>query len=135
MLKSDWSGRRESNPRMQLGKLDVLKQDQSDSCKTAPIPVQSHQRLTTETQNLRGGLIPFDALGPIAAVTPIAAEFHGHFATGAGVANRCWRSSGSELAGNSPKAKVTRSNRVGCASFPDIAVQLSAECPRNQFAS
>jgi hypothetical protein len=34
-----------------------------------------------------------------------------------------------------PKAKVTRSNRVGCASFPDIAVYLSAECPRNRFAS
>jgi hypothetical protein len=35
-------------------------------------------------------------LGPIAAVTPIAAELHGHFATGAEVANRCWRSTGTD---------------------------------------
>lgn len=44
---------------------------------------------------------------------------------------------------SSPKAKVTRSNRVGCANFLNHLARLrleagrslSAECPRNLFAS
>ena len=52
------------------------------------------------------------------------------------VANHFFRSvTGTGWAGKSPKAKVTRSSRVRCASFPDIAVHLSAECPRNRFSS
>ena len=52
------------------------------------------------------------------------------------VANHFFRSvTGTGWAGKSPKAKVTRSNRVGCAIFPDIAVHPSAECPRNRFSS
>jgi hypothetical protein len=51
-----------------------------------------------------------------------------------GVTNRSWRSIGTAFAGKSPKAKVTRSNRVGCASFLHSLTSLSAECPRNPFS-
>jgi len=50
------------------------------------------------------------------------------------VANLSSRSTGTGLAGKSPKAKVTRSNRVGCASFLHSLTSLSAECPRNRFS-
>jgi hypothetical protein len=33
-----------------------------------------------------------------------------------------------------PKAKVTRSNRVGCATFSHFQIHQSAECPLNRFA-
>src|SRR5262245_9718245 len=46
-----WSGRRESNPRMQLGKLDVSQNHQEDSCKTEPLAPQRHQRVRGEKQN------------------------------------------------------------------------------------
>jgi hypothetical protein len=57
-MPQSWSGRRESNPRMQLGKLNVIQTHQYDSCKTAPPDVQLHQRVTTILQNLAG---PFRA--------------------------------------------------------------------------
>jgi hypothetical protein len=58
----DWSGRRESNPRMQLGKLDASQQNQADSYKTASSAPQSHQRVSGETQNLNEPDIEPEAL-------------------------------------------------------------------------
>ncbi len=49
--KKPWSGRRESNPRMQLGKLRDSQEDQNDSCKTGQIEPQSDQRVTDAAQN------------------------------------------------------------------------------------
>ncbi len=49
--RNGWSGRRESNPRMQLGKLAVHKSHQGDSCETEPFRPQSHQRVTAVSQN------------------------------------------------------------------------------------
>src|ERR1700752_1239077 len=46
-----WSGRRESTPRMQLGKLDVSQAYQALSCKTADNSPQSDQRVRGEKQN------------------------------------------------------------------------------------
>jgi hypothetical protein len=46
-----WSGRRESNPRMQLGKLAVRISYQADRCKTEPFGPKSHQRVTAVSQN------------------------------------------------------------------------------------
>lgn len=49
--KGLWSGRRESNPRMQLGKLDVSQLVQDVSCKTFNFRPQYNQTVTPETQN------------------------------------------------------------------------------------
>src|ERR1700681_1444714 len=49
--KKPWSGRRESNPRMQLGKLGVSQRPQPLSCKTSNKRAQFDQRLTSEKQN------------------------------------------------------------------------------------
>jgi hypothetical protein len=46
-----WSGRRESNPRMQLGKLDVSQSQSELSCKTSDLPLQSAQWVTGHKQN------------------------------------------------------------------------------------
>jgi hypothetical protein len=48
---SGWSGRRESNPRMQLGKLDVSQSQPELSCKTPDLPLQSGQWVTGQKQN------------------------------------------------------------------------------------
>jgi len=42
-----------SNPRMHLGKLDVPKENQNDSCKTAQIGNKSHQGVTGALLNRR----------------------------------------------------------------------------------
>src|SRR5260370_39240592 len=49
--KKRWSGRRESNPRMQLGKLDVLLSAQAVSCKTSRIRIECDQGVTSAKQN------------------------------------------------------------------------------------
>ena len=46
-----WSGRRESNPRMQLGKRDVSQHNQRTGCKTTPKPPQSIQGVANQKQN------------------------------------------------------------------------------------
>jgi hypothetical protein len=46
-----WSGRRESNPRMQLGKLDVSQRTPRDSCKTGRKSPYRHQWVTAGLQN------------------------------------------------------------------------------------
>ena len=51
-----WSGRRESNPRMQLGKLAVSQGLSELSCKTGRFSTQSRQRVTSQKQNPRAGL-------------------------------------------------------------------------------
>ena len=58
--KSDrpWSGRRESNPRMQLGKLHQSEANQKDSCKTAPFEPQTDQRVTDRAQNSKQSIEP-----------------------------------------------------------------------------
>jgi hypothetical protein len=51
--KQDWSGRRESNPRMQLGKRDVSQSRQYDSYKTVRFGTQIRQWVTIKAQNCR----------------------------------------------------------------------------------
>jgi hypothetical protein len=74
--RGKWSGRRESNPRMQLGKLGVPEENQSVDCKTASFGVQSPQRVTNEKQNLAE--VPS---------TPIAAELQAYFSNGGSIWN------------------------------------------------
>jgi|SRR6185437_7744042 hypothetical protein len=50
-LAKCWSGRRESNPRMQLGKLDGSQTYQMDRCKTGRIRHQLCQRVRFHLQN------------------------------------------------------------------------------------
>ncbi len=58
-LSKKWSGRRESNPRMQLGKPTFSQPYQVDSCKTERFGRQLHQRVSTELQN------PTRSIGPL----------------------------------------------------------------------
>src|SRR5262245_38479680 len=56
-----WSGRRESNPRMKLGKRHVSQDDQADECKTALISHQLDQQVAAQTQNpIRAELLGAD---------------------------------------------------------------------------
>ena len=58
-LRRNWSGRRESNPRMQLGKLDASQSTQELSCKTRTKSAPGDQSLTSGKQNSQ----PLGSLG------------------------------------------------------------------------
>jgi hypothetical protein len=51
VMPKTWSGRRESNPRMQLGKQAACQWIQELSCKTATNRAHNYQRLRSKKQN------------------------------------------------------------------------------------